>query len=201
MVSTTAGTNNTDSTTGTLVNPHICVCKANLWCNQRVIKSVMSLRCFECKANRKLNKNQVWYEWKCDTFHKTSKCPLGNKCPKIHIYYSKMQARNAALDKKQRNSDTDSSSTVDRLPRKTAVSRISNYVSCSPPSSSSSYSSYSSEADSTETMDAELLNSSGALDPYSSENFSEVRVHSALCNPHVKEQFTEDMAVYLTAVA
>eukprot|EP01060_Flectonema_neradi_P039467 TRINITY_DN870_c0_g2_i1.p1 TRINITY_DN870_c0_g2~~TRINITY_DN870_c0_g2_i1.p1 ORF type:complete len:117 (+),score=18.61 TRINITY_DN870_c0_g2_i1:40-351(+) len=80
-------------------NPHICVeCGSNLWCNQRVIKSIMSLRCFVCKANKKLDKNSVWYEWKCDAFHTTSRCPNGDKCNKMHIYYSKMQARACQLE-------------------------------------------------------------------------------------------------------
>ena len=104
---------------GSSNSPHICVeCGSNLWCNQRVIKSVMSLRCFVCKANKKLNKNSVWYEWKCDTFHMKSECPLGTECSKMHIYYSKMQARNCKVDNNCKPVLSP------ELPKKTSVSRV-----------------------------------------------------------------------------
>ena len=69
----------------------------------------MALRCYKCKSNTKLDKNQVWYEWKCDTFHKTSACPLGDKCLKMHIYYSKIQARKSIAAWRDNNSDSDES--------------------------------------------------------------------------------------------
>eukprot|EP01060_Flectonema_neradi_P037628 TRINITY_DN7626_c0_g4_i1.p2 TRINITY_DN7626_c0_g4~~TRINITY_DN7626_c0_g4_i1.p2 ORF type:complete len:111 (+),score=12.22 TRINITY_DN7626_c0_g4_i1:32-364(+) len=79
--------------------PHICErCGSNLWCNQRVRKLVMSLRCHVCKQGKKLNKNDVWYRWKCDTFHQKDTCPLGKQCTKMHIYYSKVKAKNSELN-------------------------------------------------------------------------------------------------------
>eukprot|EP01060_Flectonema_neradi_P037387 TRINITY_DN7513_c5_g1_i1.p1 TRINITY_DN7513_c5_g1~~TRINITY_DN7513_c5_g1_i1.p1 ORF type:complete len:294 (+),score=56.05 TRINITY_DN7513_c5_g1_i1:72-884(+) len=76
--------------------PSICAhCGSNLWCNQRVVKLVMTLKCCVCGENKKLNKNDVWYEWKCVEFHKTSSCSMGEECPKMHIYYSKILAEKA----------------------------------------------------------------------------------------------------------
>eukprot|EP01060_Flectonema_neradi_P016514 TRINITY_DN2313_c1_g1_i1.p1 TRINITY_DN2313_c1_g1~~TRINITY_DN2313_c1_g1_i1.p1 ORF type:complete len:164 (+),score=37.57 TRINITY_DN2313_c1_g1_i1:62-553(+) len=118
--------------------PNRCaVCKSNKWCNQRVSKMLMSLRCFNCKANRKLNKNLVWYHWKCDEFHRRSECELGDKCPHMHIFYSKLQAKNCASDVESSSSvgsesESAASSPRNKLPRKTTVSRMESEVESSP---------------------------------------------------------------------
>ena len=73
--------------------PQICShCGSNLWCNQRVVKLVMTLKCCACGENKKLDKSRVWYEWKCVEFHKNAECSLGEECTKMHIYYSKVLA-------------------------------------------------------------------------------------------------------------
>eukprot|EP01059_Diplonema_ambulator_P003771 TRINITY_DN1347_c0_g1_i5.p1 TRINITY_DN1347_c0_g1~~TRINITY_DN1347_c0_g1_i5.p1 ORF type:complete len:172 (+),score=29.06 TRINITY_DN1347_c0_g1_i5:83-598(+) len=66
----------------------LCGCKENGYDNVRVVRGQMTIRCRGCEHRVKAA-TKVVKSWRCQQFWLKGACPLGDECPKLHLYFRK----------------------------------------------------------------------------------------------------------------
>eukprot|EP01059_Diplonema_ambulator_P019865 TRINITY_DN33531_c0_g1_i1.p1 TRINITY_DN33531_c0_g1~~TRINITY_DN33531_c0_g1_i1.p1 ORF type:complete len:169 (+),score=38.91 TRINITY_DN33531_c0_g1_i1:51-509(+) len=62
---------------------HVRPCAHNCWEDVRTRKRNKILRCMECSNKWKVSAGDIS---RCSSFMSTNKCPMGDKCTKLHVF-------------------------------------------------------------------------------------------------------------------